>query len=95
MKKRFFAIFLAVCLVATLLPAGVLAADGTQTIHVGGVELSKYRWRNGLRHDGRHNRRGHYRRRELDQLQHQMGRHDADAQRRDDKRKFWKWHRLP
>ena len=40
MKKRFFAIFLAVCLVATLLPAGVLAADGTQTIHVGGVELS-------------------------------------------------------
>ena len=40
MKKRFFAIFLAVCLVATLLPAGVLAADGTQTIHVGGVELA-------------------------------------------------------
>lgn len=40
MKKRFFAIFLAVCLVATLLPAGVLAADGTQTIHVGGEELA-------------------------------------------------------
>ena len=40
MKKRFFAIFLAVCLVATLLPAGVLAADGTQTIHVGGEELT-------------------------------------------------------
>ena len=40
MKKRFFAIFLAVCLVATLLPAGVLAADGTQTIRVGGVELT-------------------------------------------------------
>ena len=40
MKKRFFAIFLAVCLVATLLPAGALAADGTQTIHVGGEELS-------------------------------------------------------
>ena len=40
MKKRFFAIFLAVCLVATLLPADVLAADGTQTIHVGGEELA-------------------------------------------------------
>ena len=40
MKKRFFAIFLAVCLVATLLPAGVLAADGTQTIRVGGVGLT-------------------------------------------------------
>ena len=39
MKKRFFAIFLAVCLVATLLPAGVLAADG-ETVSVGGVELS-------------------------------------------------------
>ena len=39
MKKRFFAIFLAVCLVVTLLPAGVLAADG-ETVSVGGVELS-------------------------------------------------------
>ena len=39
MKKRFFAIFLAVCLVATLLPAGVLAADG-ETVSVGGVELT-------------------------------------------------------
>ncbi len=39
MKKRFFAIFLAVCLVATLLPAGVLAADG-ETVSVGGVKLS-------------------------------------------------------
>ena len=39
MKKRFFAIFLAVCLVATLLPAGVLAADG-ETVSVGGVELA-------------------------------------------------------
>lgn len=39
MKKRFFAIFLAVCLVATLLPAGVLAADG-ETVSVGGEELS-------------------------------------------------------
>ena len=39
MKKRFFAIFLAVCLVATLLPAGVLAADG-EYVYVGGVELS-------------------------------------------------------
>ena len=39
MKKRFFAIFLAVCLVATLLPAGVLAADG-EYVYVGGVELT-------------------------------------------------------
>ena len=39
MKKRFFAIFLAVCLVASLLPAGVLAADG-EYVYVGGVELS-------------------------------------------------------
>ena len=39
MKKRFFAIFLAVCLVVTLLPAGVLAADG-ETVSVGGVKLS-------------------------------------------------------
>ena len=39
MKKRFFAIFLAVCLVVTLLPAGVLAADG-ETVSVGGEELS-------------------------------------------------------
>ena len=39
MKKRFFAIFLAVCLVATLLPAGVLAADG-EYVYVGGEELS-------------------------------------------------------
>ena len=39
MKKRFFAIFLAVCLVATLLPAGVLAADG-ETVSVGGEELT-------------------------------------------------------
>ena len=39
MKKRFFAIFLAVCLVVTLLPAGVLAADG-ETVYVGGEELT-------------------------------------------------------
>ena len=39
MKKRFFAIFLAVCLVATLLPAGVLAAD-VEYVYVGGVELA-------------------------------------------------------
>lgn len=39
MKKRFFAIFLAVCLVATLLPAGVLAADG-EIVSVGGVKLT-------------------------------------------------------
>ena len=39
MKKRFFAIFLAVCLVATLLPAGVLAAD-VEYVYVGGEELT-------------------------------------------------------
>ena len=39
MKKRFFAVFLAVCLVATLLPAGVLAAD-VEYVYVGGVELA-------------------------------------------------------
>ena len=39
MKKRFFAIFLAVCLVVTLLPAGVLAAD-VEYVYVGGEELT-------------------------------------------------------